>query len=164
MGIRKTVVVLTLTGTSILGSCSESGAESIDGAATSRYRSDSQNTASYANQEGPADCGSGAIMWQSDGFAGPAVAAGDQVFVLPYVDPYEGDATLYALSLKTGSLEWSFSGVDIESPPVIVNGQVLAGTGDGRLVALAAESGDLLWDYRAGQAISSAVVADGNVA
>ncbi|HID08207.1 MAG TPA: hypothetical protein EYP10_13795, partial [Armatimonadetes bacterium] len=73
------------------------------------------------------------------------VVAGGMVFVAS-VDTH----TLYALSARTGNVQWRYiAGGRIDSPPTIYQGRVLFGCADGWVYCLRAVDGQLIWRFRA---------------
>jgi hypothetical protein len=73
------------------------------------------------------------------------VVAGGRVFAAA-----RESHTIHALDLKTGKTAWTFvAGGRIDSPPTLVNGQVLFGCADGYVYCLRAEDGALAWRFLA---------------
>jgi len=90
------------------------------------------------------------IDWQSrlDGpLTTPVVAAGMVFIARP-------DAhTLYALSARTGEVQWKFTADGrIDSPPTIYHGLALFGSKDGYAYCLRASDGQLVWRFLAAPA------------
>jgi outer membrane protein assembly factor BamB len=85
------------------------------------------------------------VLWAS-----PAVSAGTIYAGAP-------DGNLYAYSLATGKLEWSFTRFSIYAPiqstPAVVDGVVYFGRNDGYCYAVEALTGKLLWSRQLGDSI-----------
>ena len=64
------------------------------------------------------------------------------------------DGQLFCFSVKTGNVEWRFSGDgQLSSAPIVVNGNVIVGSYSGKLYALDSQRGKVLWSANVGAAI-----------
>ncbi|KKL64331.1 hypothetical protein LCGC14_2166110, partial [marine sediment metagenome] len=87
------------------------------------------------------------IEWTTklDGRLSPPVVAAGHVYV---VQTEQG--IVNALDAETGKAQWRFiTGYRIDSPPTVLDGQVLFGCNDGYVYCLRASDGELAWRLRA---------------
>lgn len=117
----------------------------------------------YENVLGPETVGGLNLKWSYPSTAGmnssPAVVDGVAYFG-------SLDDNVYAITVDTGSLLWSFDTgyYNGASSPAVANGVVYVGSENGNVYALDAAKGNELWSYTTGNSVwSSPAVVDGVV-